>query len=507
MLTLKPGGGVKRLTLDTGKTTVLIYEPLGQEAYIVSIGGERFLATAKIVKGKENEPPRGELELKEKVGTAIFEGLPLSRPLWHVPTRAKAEAWVKGLLKSESNQDLYQRTRRYYEIFGDFTQAWHSEILALFVFQSHMKPLLDTLFQVPISGQFGSGKTAVLEALAAPAYHPVMSALCSPAARARITQAFEPTWFIDEADRVKQDQEGDSFDYVLMRTGYRRNNLYVRWDSDAKGPDVSEPFAALAYTMSSNVERSLQTRALGEVEVEISGDHRIPVINSLKEGYGWDLNEELLFWRLDYLERHFAKAGTNQGGVSKLESRLAGLTIDEARERLYEIQTKGMTPREKAIMERLFGREAELSFIALKVENLLGVDVIESLAHAVNVKRMADASEDDPRFTWLVNYLQVLTPAQPTLDAAKVPIARMNEAAQTLREKCKENNWKEPGGRSWATWYHRLGVTKGVNMKRDAEGTYIILTPDVRKAIDRILSAQEIDVEALKSALTPKAEG
>ena len=499
-LVLKPGGGIKRLTLESGEKVVLVYEPLGRGDYVISLGGERSLVAADSQQA---------IDLGPGVGKAEFEGLPLTKPLWHVPSRLKAEAWADGSLKVRTNAELYDRTRKYYAIFGDFAQAWHPDILSLFVFQSYLKPLLGTLFQVPISGEFGSGKTAVLEALAAPAYHPIMAATCSPAARARLTQGYEPTWFIDEADKVKQDTEGDSYDYVLMRTGYRRNNLYIRWDSEAKGPDVSEPFAALAYSMSSSVEKALQTRALGEVEVEISDDSRIPVINSLKEGYGYELNEELLFWRLDFMERRFSKSEDSQEPVPDL-TELIGLPIDEARERLYDIQTRGMNQREKAILKRLFGREAELSFIALKVESLLGIDVIESLARAVNVKRMAEASESDPRFTWLVNHLQVLTPLNQssTLDspgAKGPPKVRMNEVAQTLKEECQKNSWKEPGGRSWSSWYHRLGIEKGVNYRRDVEGTYILLTPAVRKAIDRILNAQEIDVEALRELGTVKA--
>jgi hypothetical protein len=491
---LNPGGDILQYEI-AGSRQTLIYEPLGGFQYLLS---DSYTNEKGVFKAQQTG---GVWILKTHNGDFTFSGEPLDVLLWNAPSPQEADAYVQGRRRVWSSSELWDLTLSYITKFGDFHAAWHPIIASLFVFQTHLKPILNSLFRLPVTGPFGAGKTAVLEALCACTHHGLMEATTSAAARARLN-VLDISWFADELDKAYTDEQGDSLSLVLLRTGYRRGAKYVRWDSEGKRAEVIDLFHNLCYSLSSDIERGLKTRSLGEISITRSMDYRVPIINSMRETYGKQLVIEFFFWRLEFLHRHFAQDAAEAEGMPSLED-LVGLSIDEFRERLYSSITNGMSSPERTLLTHLFGRESELAFIVLRIENYLSLDLIDAIVNAVNSQRESDIEPDDPRFVWLLDKLSTISPVdelQGQLDTAgkgQVTI-RMRDVTDELNKWCKDTGQRLPKGSVWKSWYRRLGIERGKNLKHGRDSETLVFDPSVRNAIRDLTITNPIRLDEIR---------
>jgi len=328
-----------------------------------------------------------------------------------------------------------------------------------------------------------------------------MEATTSPAARARLN-VLDIAWFADELDKAYTDEQGDSLSLVLLRTGYRRGAKYVRWDTEGKRAEVIDLFHSLCYSLSSDIERGLKTRSLGEISITRSIDYRVPIINSMRETYGKRLVTEFFFWRLESLHSHFSQDAAEAEGMPSLED-LVGLSVDGFRDKLYSSITKGMSSPERTLLTHLFGRESELAFIVLQIENYLGLDLIDAIVNAVNSQRESDIEPDDPRFVWLLEKLSAVSPAdelQGQLGASgKGQVAlRMRDVTDELNKWCKDTGQRVPKGSVWKSWYRRLRIERGKNLKHGRDSETLIFDSSVRTAIRDLTITNPIRLDEIR---------
>jgi hypothetical protein len=512
MTTIPMGGGIINDSI--------IYEPLADGSYVVSLPLEGRRSIVDITPASKDTPA----SLMINGRSYYFQGKP-EPPFWFTPRLEFIMDWINGKVKALKSAEIFDLLKRYFEDFVDFDDASDAIILALFAIQSHIKPVLNTLFQQPISGAFGSGKTNNLSALGEVSYHPLLDVSTSPAARVRILKEVSPTYLSDELDQTTGRGKGDEDDNLaltILRAGYKRGYNYIRWDSD-NNTWVSIPiFFPLSYTISSDIEQALKQRSLGEVAVSKSKDSRVPVINTARAPYSQAVAAQLFIWRFEFFEG-LIKDGRLAVKINedmKPAADLLTLSPSEFRARVYDELTASFTLRDKFLLEHLFGREAELCYVAVTIERLLGVDVVRPLAEALNRSLESLSSEPDVRF---VEFRRLIVSAaydnmlaslsqKPKQEGnermdlvaaayfdspAKAVQVDVNGVMADIRNYAQAHKLREPSNRNLGTWYRKLGFVSGRNKFHAMTGDYLLINEKLWYSIQEGMRTARIDLEAL----------
>jgi hypothetical protein len=510
-----------------------IYEPLRDGSFLVSepLKGRRYIVDCE--PGRKDVPPS--ITLGDR--TLFFNGEPTA-PFWHTPDMEKAQAWVDGELKAIPSREAYGLLKKYFEAFADFEDSYSSTILTLFAVQTHMKSVLNSLFQLPISGPFGSGKSAVLLALADVCYHPFSEASATPAARTRVIGQVGPSYFSDEIDKTTQVAgEEDNAALVILRVGYRRGMKYLRWDTERNTWTAIEIFFPLAYTFSSEVEQAFKQRSITEIAVSKSVDARVPVVNTLRAWYAAPISEALFFWRMEFLEDAIRK-GTLQtdsfaGGATPVTlEELSKMDAKAFRAKLYSDLTRDFSSRDRFILERVFGREAELCYVALTVQRALNVDVVDELAAALNRQLQTLIAEPDARFVEFRRLIIATTTGEMVKAMKYVLPPDANVGGEGLAKLCvkayfdqmfpapiqipvspliedvhafaKDHKLSEKiGPRTFGTWYRKLGIISGRDKLHGREGDFLRINFQTWQKINHSIEAEEIKLDGLPRICDP----
>jgi len=502
-LRLHVAGGIA--TVNIGTTSVLIYEPIGKIGdriyYIWTLDGKRGKSEIRI-KGEKNERKEYYIEIEGR--SYYFKGKPIDvdhdilKEAIVLPDISDINTWLSGSIKPLTNQEVYKLLQDYFSMFGEYEESYHSDIIAIYVLQTHLLPLLDVVFNLSIEGPYGSGKTAVLKLMRDVAYHGLLADSVSAPFRVRFTEYFNPSWFQDELDAT----EKDDFGRAIIRTSYERGSYYGRWNVDTNQPELLAHFGPQAYTLVEEPDDpALSSRSLAKIVISKSRSFRVPVINSVRSKFARPIATQLFFWRFEFLNNAFHN---NEGLRDKVELKpenlLNGkLNPDSVRREIYENLTARFTPKEKALLTKLLGRDNQLAYVALKIANLLGIDIVESLREAINIKLEEEKSHIEARFAYFINLLRIEIDKKRgtinTPDSRKVMLSQLTEGLATY---CKEHNIKEPRTRTLSSWLIDLGFRSGKTKKHTREGIALYLLDGIIERIESRLDYEEIRKEDIE---------
>ena len=193
-------------------------------------------------------------------------------------------------------------------------------------------------------------------------------------------------------DEIDATEDDEGLGIALARTGYRRGAYYGRWDSEKNAPEIIEHFAPLNYTLHQDPEdMAFLSRSLARITVSKSDSFKLPVINNMRRSVSQKIADCLFFWRLGTIDRAIHEGfSLRHQDVSLADFMKKDFSTEKKRAELYEIATKALTDKEKRLLQLTRGRENELAYVALLIERLLGVNVVEQVVDAVNTKLIGD---------------------------------------------------------------------------------------------------------------------
>jgi len=452
-LVLHPAGGFD-------KETGLVYEPLGNRMYIFKIKGYKGVAEArKIAKitcpscGTEIVSPTkvircacGKEIRVEKLNwhlvtefdnlNLIFKGKPLEKVIFPVPSQAAVDYWLNNYLVDEKNKEIdamyiFNVLKNYFKAFFDLPIERSYDILVLSVFQSWLVEILDVLFYVSISGETGSGKTALLEALLDVSRHGLVAANIKSAGIARCAERFKLSLGIDEIDSKKfkdDDVEG------ICRQGYRRGQFYIRMMPKSHEPEFFDVFGFKAFSYRSVIADDLQNRSI-DVPISRTKNKEIPVINLFKQHFS--PFELIFFWYMDNVADLYAQSPSFQKDMDKFEAEDYKKMTEQEKERfdeyvkekkegdivnnvnnvkivnvnnniynniIYNINRKTIARKTPYLhnfvniinKHPIFGRNLEIAYLIYSLTQILGLDITEILVETIEQKQeMEEASQEE----------------------------------------------------------------------------------------------------------------
>jgi|GEM_PF-3055618 len=467
-----------------------IYEPIGDGWYVWIKDGKKGVSRVNY------DQERKGFFLSLDGDEFRFKEVLLGTLPWATPPRQEVMDFIKERKRVMSGSELFSLIKKYFTVFIDLTNEWQATISALGVFESQLRDVLRTsLFYITFASSFGAGKTTALEAETELFYHGLAGSSVSDASQGRVGEFYRASWGFDEYDEFAGETSK-----ALSRVGYRPGGHYIRWNPDKNQPDITDPYAVRAFTIHSEHEAALKTRSLTYIELLKSSDHRVPIINKYRRDIANQLTRELWFWRLDFLSKYEAGDSGDSGDASKsVFGELASLSKEEFREGLYRKHTKGFLPSEVRLLEALRGRDAELVHTAISVARLIDTpEIIDDLVAAINQKRLEEAGEHDARFLKLVDIVKQHV-NNPKTELGKTEI-RLPDITNELIEWCKQNDQKVPAPSTLSSWYRRLDIVKGVNVRHCKDGNYLLLDERVKNAIKSLEEFEELKVDDLKKS-------
>jgi len=254
-------------------------------------------------------------------------------------------------------RDVIDVVRRHY--FLAF--PWQYIVVALFILQAWVADRLPVVFYLPVAGPKGTGKTNFLSLIAS-----LTNALqfenVSIAAMAR-TMQFGRTVTMDELD-TDRGKEANEIRDSLLRSGYKRNApKYTRWDAAKKSPDEIAIFGPRAFGYRGVLDDALQDRGFPIPAVKPVGQGGYEyVLRNFWPDTG-DLAKQLESWGKEV--RNAFPPDIIQGIAES----------DAFQDKVREV-----------VAELGANRDSELATIALLVAEMAGVDVLEELRDAGNLR-------------------------------------------------------------------------------------------------------------------------
>ena len=508
-LTLHPAGG-----FDKG--TGLVYEPLGNRRYIFRIKGYKGIAEArKIAKvtcascGTEISAPTKVIrcacgrEIKvEKLDwhlvtefnnlNLIFKGKPLEKVIFPVPSQAAVDYWLNNYLVDEKNKEInakyiFNVLRDYFKAFFDLPLERSYDILVLSVFQSWLVEILDVLFYVSISGETGSGKTALLEALLDVSRHGLVAANIKSAGIARCAERFKLSLGIDEIDSKKfkdDDVEG------ICRQGYRRGQFYIRMMPKSHEPEFFDVFGFKAFSYRSAIADDLQNRSI-DIPISRTKNKEIPVINLFKQHFS--PFELIFFWYMDNIANLYAQSPSFQKDMDKLELENYEKMIEEKNKEeivnnvnnvnivnvnnIYNIIYNNINRKTIArktpylhnfvnIINKhpIFGRNLEIAYLIYSLTQILSFDVTEILLETIEQKQEIEEANQEEGWVGLLKELLTQEFENATIkDEVKI-IPYKNVISKYIR-RMKEVYENVPSQHQIRKLLRQIGFVDGINRK------------------------------------------
>jgi len=423
----------KELEPKGGVVENFVYEPIGNGFYVwkwckqrgiseLTQGSEKDEEVKKEVKYWRIEANGHEFRFKKSSDCWMDSFLSNNLP-YRTLRIEDVGKWVAGEFTSKGTQELFNLVENYVKLLLDLEERYEAKVLALHVFQTWLTRVLNTVFNVDISGPFGGGKTTALEALAEICFHGVLGTTSS-SNLGRMNEKYDISWVIDEYDKAKK-ADKERLMNVFIRQGYRRGNRIYRHNADTGKEEWFNAFGPKAISYHETLEKALSQRSLMHVALSKSIDYKLPVINTVRQQLSPIIFRELFFWYMDniaeikaenstrgtestrtfevWVEAHFNAnrealtenpSGTRTFGTFGM---LSKENVEEERTALYEAIVKDLNEGERTFLKQLQARGCELGFLAIKIARLIGVDFIQHLKEALERKTLEEEeSEFDP---------------------------------------------------------------------------------------------------------------
>ena len=341
----------------------LVYEPLEPNQYVWRFKDKKDISEVKMA--AKGEFPY--IEIKNK--KFWFEGTPLGEKdlIFRMPDKDFVTDWANGLTKSKTTVVLYEEVKKYFKVFLDLPEEVYYDFLALTVFASWLQEIMNSVWFVALTGEFGGGKTAIGEALSFICRHGFQTANPSVAFCGRIMyEKCKMTPFLDEFDSTAGIKDSDL--YGLVRTAQRKGSTYARSDEHGN-PETFRVFGLTIFAVHGEIEQALLTRTI-PIFTEESNIPDIALINMVKENIGKRLYNDLFIWYLDNIHKFSIVEIVDTVDIYNNTQ-----DIDSIRDAIAKRLRVLLKPHQLAILSQLKGRSAELAFLLYQVINNLGLDV------------------------------------------------------------------------------------------------------------------------------------
>jgi predicted transcriptional regulator len=278
---LNPAGGFI-------KSLKFVYEPLSETEIVYNYNGEKGITTIKEAKGGLHY-----IELKHK--RFYFKTDPLSSRelIFNLPDRLIVEEWVNGKYKAKDIGVIWEELKKYFKIFVDINDVFY-DLCCLGVLESWVQDLLPSLFFLSIVGEFGGGKTTLLEALCYVAKHGYLVGNFSEAFIGRCYERLKITPGFDEFDSLAG--EKDSPIYQIVRIA-QRGGYYSRMTQIGK-PETFWIRGVTFLTIHGDIEEALSQRCMPILTQE-SNKPELSRIQIFKKVYGQRLYNDLFIWYME----------------------------------------------------------------------------------------------------------------------------------------------------------------------------------------------------------------
>ena len=427
-----------------------VYEPLGKYRYVFKLNGLKGIGiakriatleckcgtiTKKEVKKKEalircicGETKKVESEWILDIGVPEINlkfdknQEPFEEVIFFVPNEKSLEFWLNNYIvneKKEINEKfVFNALIDFFKEFFVLPIEDQYKILALASMQSYLTEIIDVVFYLSIGGETGSGKTALLEALAETCRHGLLSADISASGIARCVEKFKLSLMIDEIDK----KEGEDIEGIC-RQGYRKGQVYIRMKPKTYEPQFFKPFGFKAFSYRSGVSDDLQNRSF-EISLKKTKNVEIPVKNLFRKQYiikninfPLNISELLFFWYLDNIKYIYSISPffniEEIDNVSDVNSVNKVYTVNVNKDQ-YIYNNKEEEGGENIYIQKpvylhynvytiykshLSGRNVELAYISLMLLDLFSVNEKESIVKLLEEKQ--EFEEGNKETSWM----------------------------------------------------------------------------------------------------------
>ena len=339
-----------------------VIEPIGVAEYAYNVCGTMGVANA--IKDYEHDNPKAWVIEIEGVKIPV-DGKPLEKGdliIFNNPNVELVKRFLKGKIQPLTTSQLIKLLRHYYRTFIDLSEPEYYDGLVINTFQSWLLPALDSVFFLAITGEFGGGKTTILEASSHTMRHGCMPNP-SVAFIGRGLDRLQLTPCIDEFDILG---EQDSEIYRLIRECQRRGNVYTRTTDKGEKFVSFKTFANVSYTVHGQVETALESRNIN-IFTSQSQDPRLGKLGKFLKQKGAALYDQLFIWYMQEIPKIYNLY------LEQIERFDLSKNIQEELPEVSSYRdflTSLLPTREEVERERL-GRDSELDGVFLDVMGYL----------------------------------------------------------------------------------------------------------------------------------------
>ena len=352
-------------------------------------------------------------------------------PGWTSPLFARSPAESVQARGRELFRQIVSALERHFYM----DERWHYVVHALFILQSRVVELLPAVFYVFIGGRFGSGKTNLL-VLTRNLTDGLLVENVSVPALARSLEKGK-TVCLDEIDTTRG-KELDEIRDALLRQGYKATAApYIRWDAGSRKREEVPIYGPKVATLRGVPDDALASRGFFIPTVKPDGE----------EGFGYvllnlwpelgDLNERLREW-----------GDAAASAYSPLAVR--GVAFSAT----FKEKVR------KAAKELGANRESELVTVALLTAEIAGLDILEELSKATELRATELTEAEGDILEELRGVMLELTGGRIVrLDAAAPEISiKQSEVRREVNRRLKERGEPVLSDRRFAVLRRELGV-------------------------------------------------
>ncbi len=159
--------------------------------------------------------------------------------------------------------ELYQEVTEFISRYVLLKEGMSYDYLALFIIQSYLYRLFDSVGYITLEGPKRSGKTRTLEVLEALCFNSRMAGSASEATIFRMVESDCCTLLIDEASRLSSTDNNETSTMLdIVRTGYKRSGVVFRCDGETHVPQAFSSFSPKVFATTLDFENALNDRAV-----------------------------------------------------------------------------------------------------------------------------------------------------------------------------------------------------------------------------------------------------
>lgn len=322
-----------------------------------------------------------------------LDGKPISKFMFQLPDKIVVKKWIKDDIKIPTNKELWNKLYNMLSTFMELSPKSLYIIIMLFILESWIYEKFKTVFFLSILGEFGGGKTCLLEILCLLCKHGYLTPNPSTSFVGRVTEGQKLMIGVDEIDSLRGTEDSDLLQ--MFRTAYRKGATYSRINRNTLEPESFYIYGPKSFTAHSDIEDALQTRSFPIITTEAL-DKLIPVINYVKEEYANPLFNDIFIWYID-------KVINIVDIVDIVNVYRGGRDMEEYdRKKIYGEVVRHITDEQLNLLGKLSGRNAELGLVMVKIINLLKLGegnqstaILNDIAIAFKIKKELEEERYD----------------------------------------------------------------------------------------------------------------